>query len=141
MRGTVHLGNPESTVAVCTLSSMDLLDRIAGSELMEEIALAGRLLSENEGIDALIRSANSGNIRTVVLCGREVRGHLAGHSLLELHKNGIGPGGRIAGSASPHPVLESGQAEVDLFRGRVDIIDAIGETGLDDIGRLVRSAQ
>ncbi|HXW01890.1 MAG TPA: tetrahydromethanopterin S-methyltransferase subunit A, partial [Candidatus Nitrosotenuis sp.] len=51
-------GNPSSNVAICTLSSMNLLKEISNSDLMGKIILVGRLLSENKGIDALIRYVN-----------------------------------------------------------------------------------
>ena len=42
-------------IAICTLSSLNLLTQISEDKyLMEKIALVGRLLSENKGIDAII---------------------------------------------------------------------------------------
>src|SRR5215204_3721785 len=39
-------------IAICTLSSMDLLKEIKNNnEIMEKISIVGRLLSENKGID------------------------------------------------------------------------------------------
>jgi tetrahydromethanopterin S-methyltransferase subunit A len=44
------------TIAICVLSSMDFLQAIARSEdMMERILIVGRLLSENKGIDSLVR--------------------------------------------------------------------------------------
>ena len=51
---TFH-GNPDSAIAICTLSSLDLLRKIANSSLLNQISIAGRLLSENNGIDQIIR--------------------------------------------------------------------------------------
>ena len=53
-----YSGNPDSSTAVCTLSSIDLLKKFANSELMNNIAIAGRLLSENKGIDEIIKFVN-----------------------------------------------------------------------------------
>lgn len=125
----VFYGNASSAVAVCTLSSMNLLREIASSAMMERIALAGRLLSENKGIDALIRYVNKNpNITTIILCGKEVSGHRAGHSLLMVHRHGIDGDGRIVNSVSPDPVLTVTESEVAQFQRQTRIIDKIGET-------------
>lgn len=130
----VFYGNPASTVAVCTLSSMSLLREISSSSMMNNIALAGRLLSENRGIDELIRHVNKNpNLKTVILCGKEVAGHRAGHSLLLAHKCGIDKDGRIIGSTSPDPVLTVSESEVVQFQRQIRIIDKIGETRLNSI--------
>lgn len=125
----VFYGNPSSSVAICTLSSMNLLREIASSVMMERIALAGRLLSENKGIDALIRHVNKNpNITTIILCGKEVSGHRAGHSLLLVHRHGIDMNGRIINSVSPDPVLTVTESEVAQFQRQINIVDKIGET-------------
>src|SRR5581483_4005405 len=77
-------------VAICTLGSIDLLEEISKSEIMGKVAIAGRLLSENKGIDAIIDYAFAHpGLKRIVVCGREVKGHMAGHALLALHRNGI----------------------------------------------------
>lgn len=125
----VFYGNPSSSVAICTLSSMNLLREIASSVMMERIALAGRLLSENKGIDALIRHVNKNpNITTIILCGKEVSGHRAGHSLLLVHRHRIDMNGRIINSVSPDPVLTVTESEVAQFQRQINIVDKIGET-------------
>ena len=50
-----YLGNPTSSIAVCTLSSINLLKKFANSEILNKISIAGRLLSENKGIDSIIK--------------------------------------------------------------------------------------
>ena len=46
-----HVGEGK-TVAICTLSSIDLLETIAtNTDIMSRILVVGRLLSENRGID------------------------------------------------------------------------------------------
>lgn len=125
-------GNPESSVAVCTLSSMSMLREIASSDLLSRIAIAGRLLSENKGIDTMIRYVNKNpKISTLVLCGKEVAGHRAGHSLLCLHKYGI-DNGRIVNSVSPDPILSVSEEEVAEFQ-KIRIVDQIGTTSLTQV--------
>jgi len=102
----IYLGNSKASISVCTLSSMDLLKDISSSDIMNNVAIAGRLLSENKGIDQLVRNViQQKNIKTIFLCGIDVVGHKPGHSLLALHKNGIDNDGRILNSMSNDPVL------------------------------------
>ena len=136
----VYFGNQKSPITICTLSSMKLLKNISKSNLMNHIAAAGRLLSENKGIDSMIRYViSNNNIKTIILCGKEVWGHRAGHSLLALHRNGIDENNRIIDSASPEPMLSVTQNEVNKFRSQVKIINKIGETNFLQINRLINS--
>jgi len=130
----IFLGNNESSVAVCTLSSMDLLKEISSSDLMKKTAIAGRLLSENKGIDELIRSINKNhNIQTLIVCGKEVSGHKTGHALTSLYKYGIDNNGRIKNSYSPSPFLTVSKEDVERFQKQITLVDRIGETRLDKI--------
>lgn len=134
----VYFGNKQSSIAICTLSSINLLKEIANSNLLDKVAIAGRLLSENKGIDAIIRYVNSNkNIKKIILCGKDVLGHQAGHSLIQLKKNGIDQNGRIINSKSPRPFLEVTQEEVEQFRKQITIIDRTGKTVLLEIKKLV----
>ena len=136
----VYFGNQNSSIAICTLSSISLLKEISDSDLLDNIAIVGRLFSENKGIDALIRFVNSNkNIKTIILCGKEVWGHKTGDSLLALHENGIDNSGRIISSKSPDPVLEVSKDEVNKFRNQINIINKIGETNPVIIKTLVDS--
>jgi tetrahydromethanopterin S-methyltransferase subunit A len=127
----VYFGSSESNLAVCTLSSMKLLGEIANSSLMAKVNIAGRLLSENKGIDLLVRHVISdGKIRTIMLCGKDTAGHRPGHSLLCLYQNGMDKDGRIVGSQSPDPILSLTNVEVKRFQNQVRIIDKIGETSI-----------
>lgn len=128
-----------SSVAICTLSSIDLLERISRTvALMDKIAIAGRLLSENRGIDAMIEfTSRNPDLERIILCGKEVKGHRAGQALLSLAKNGAGPGGRIIGALGPYPILHSELKDVNTFRNRVQVVDLMGITKLETIMLLV----
>lgn len=130
----IFFGNPNSSVAVCTLSSLKLLKEIADSTLISKIAVVGRLLSENKGIDALVNYVISNkNIKTIFICGKDTSGHRSGHSLLNLYKNGVDSDGRIIGSSSPDPVLTLTQLQIDKFQKQVQLVDKIGETSISEI--------
>ncbi len=130
----IFLGNNESTIAVCTLSSMELLKEISNSDLMKKIAISGRLLSENKGIDELVRNIiKNPNLQTLIVCGKEVSGHKTGHALVSLYKYGIDDNSRIINSHSPSPFLTVSKQDVEKFQRQITLVDRIGETRLDRI--------
>ena len=132
------VGNHTSNVAICTLSSIDLLKEISQSGVMEKITIAGRLLSENKGIDELVRFVNQHpRLDTIIVCGKEVIGHRTGHALFCLHRFGTDHNNRIINSMSPDPVLSVSKKEIIQFQNQVKLIDKIGETHLTNITPLV----
>lgn len=127
-------GNSKSNVAICTLSSVELLQKILKSNIMEKIAIVGRLLSENKGIDELLLYVNKNpNLSTIVICGKEVIGHKSGHALMCLYKYGIDENMRIINCLSPDPVLSVSKEKVERFRNQIKIINIIGETNIQNI--------
>lgn len=133
-----YLGNPDSSIAICTLSSMDLLKKISNSELLNHISIAGRLLSENKGIDSIIKYLNQNKkIKTLIVCGKEVWGHKAGHSLIKLYENGINEHGKIIRSLSPDPFLTSTKSEINYFQNEINLVNIINETNLETIKKYV----
>ena len=133
-----YLGNNRSHIAVCTLSSIDLLKNIVNSDIFNRISIVGRLLSENKGIDSIIKYVNQNeNIKTIIVCGKEVWGHKAGHSLFQLYHNGIDINGRIIESYSPDPVLTVTRKQVNYFQKEITLVNLINETNLDRIKNLV----
>jgi tetrahydromethanopterin S-methyltransferase subunit A len=124
-----YLGNPNSAIAVCTLSSIDLLKNFANSEILNKISIVGRLLSENKGIDSIIKYVNKNpQVSTIIVCGKEVWGHKSGHSLFELHKNGIDQNNRIINSISPDPYLTVSELEIKYFQDKINLVNLINET-------------
>lgn len=133
------VGNHTSKIAICTLSSIDLLKEISQSNMMEKIAIVGRLLSENKGIDELVRFVNyNPRLDTIIVCGKEVTGHRTGHALFCLHKYGTDQNNRIINSTSPDPVLTVSKKEIIQFQNQVKLIDKIGETHLTNSTSLIQ---
>ncbi len=129
-----YQGNPDSTIAVCTLSSLDLLKKIANSDILQHISIVGRLLSENKGIDLIIRHVNQNKkIKTIIVCGKEVWGHEAGHSLFKLYKNGIDNNRRIINSNSPDPFLTVTKSQINYFQNEITLVNMINETNFSKI--------
>jgi tetrahydromethanopterin S-methyltransferase subunit A len=137
-----HIGKGGKEIAICTLSSIHLLEDIyRTSEVMDKILLVGRLLSENRGIDAIIKfTLTHPELHYIIVCGKEVRGHQAGQALVSLYENGINnnkTGERIiVGAKGPNPVLASSWEEINAFRKQIiRIYDLIG---VSDIGQIMK---
>ncbi len=124
-----YLGNSKSSVAICTLSSIDLLKNFANSKFLNEISIVGRLLSENKGIDSVIKYVNQNpQVNSIIVCGKEVWGHKSGHSLFELHKNGVDRNGKIINSTSPDPYLKVSISEIKYFQENIRLVNMINQT-------------
>jgi tetrahydromethanopterin S-methyltransferase subunit A len=129
-----YLGNG-SRIAICTLSSIKLLIEISNdTKLMNKVALVGRLLSENKGIDKIINYClTNTELSHLIVCGKDGRGHRAGQSLITLSNKGITKEGKIIMSKSPYPHLVSSYEDVQTFRDRITIHNLIEETNLNSI--------
>ncbi len=137
--GESYCGNPNSSIAVCTLSSIDLLKNFANSEILNHISIAGRLLSENKGIDSIIKYVyKNQKITTIIVCGKEVWGHKAGHSLFQLHKNGVDKNNRIINSTSPDPYLTVSESQIQYFQNNITLVNLINETDFETILNKIR---
>ena len=113
-----------SKVSVCTLSNIDLLIKISKSDLMNSLLVAGRLHSENKGIDKMINYCVAHpQLQYVILCGKDTVGHYPGNALIKLIENGVDSDGRIKGSISPSPFICSDNADVEKFKKQITIID------------------
>jgi tetrahydromethanopterin S-methyltransferase subunit A len=129
-----YLGNGRR-FAICTLSSIKLLIEISNdTKLMNKVAIVGRLLSENNGIDKIIKYClTEKELVHLIVCGKDGAGHRPGNSLIALSVNGITKEGKIIMSKSPYPYLVSSYEEVQTFRDRITIHNLIEETNLNSI--------
>ena len=96
----------------------------------ENVAIYGRLKTENIGIEKIVANVISNpHIRFVLVCGDDIRGHRSGNSLLCLHKNGINENHRIIDAPGAIPFIENlTEKAINRFRDQVEIIDFIGES-------------
>jgi tetrahydromethanopterin S-methyltransferase subunit A len=131
-------GNGE-TVAICTLSDMGLLrDIISSPDIMSKVFVAGRLLSENRGIDDVLATVHdSPRLRYLILCGRDGKGHRPGQALISLYKFGITDDGYIVGANGSNPILKSTKEEISFFRTRIEIVDLIGNRDISQIEQVL----
>lgn len=136
----IFFGNPESNIAICTLSSIDLLKKITNSNIMKEIAIVGRLFSENKGIDSLVKFLLSNKkIDTIILCGKDTLGHKPGYSLLCLYENGMDENHKIINSSSPYPILTITREQVTNFQEQVKIINKIDEISILELKNIIKN--
>ncbi len=131
VRGDYSVGDPDSRVAVVTLASQF---RVEGA------AICGPCKTENLGVEKVVANViSNSNIRFLLVCGSESRGHLPGDTILALHKNGIDESGRILGSKGAIPFIENLPPEaVSRFQRQVEVIDLIGISDVEEIARQVR---
>lgn len=133
-----YLGNPDSSIAVCTLSNIDLLKKFADSKILNHVSIVGRLLSENKGIDAIVEYVNKNQkIKTIIVCGKDVWGHKSGHSLFELHKNGVDENSRIINSTSPDPYLTVSKSKIQYFQNNITLVNLINESDFQTIANKI----
>ena len=134
-----YISNYNSSICICTLSSIKLLKEIKNSKIIDNIAVVGRLFTENKGIDSIIKYVNQNKkIKTIIVCGKDVWGHKSGHSLFELHKNGIDNNNRIINSTSPDPFLTVSKFEIKYFQKQITLVNLINETNIELINNKIQ---
>lgn len=130
IQGDFHSGKAESPVAVATM----------GSHLDEQgicdagAAICGSCKTENLGLEKVIANIISNpNIRFLLLCGTEVKGHLSGQTLAALHANGVDKG-KVVGAQGAIPFIENvDDAAIKRFQEQIEIVN-IMET--EDLGQI-----
>ena len=120
-------GNDYSPAAVVVILTYDYdkipkeIEDLVRLGVESGAALSGTLQTENIGIEKVICNiiANP-NIRYIVLCGPESKGHLTGEALMCLLKNGIDEKKKIIGTEAPTPYLFNLPKEyIDRFRKQI----------------------
>jgi tetrahydromethanopterin S-methyltransferase subunit A len=124
--GHFMLGNGQSAVAVCTLSSTALIDQLD----TQYVAIIGRVYTANIGLEKMIRNVVSNpKLRYLVLCGKESPVFKVGEALLMLRDNGLDDAGKIIGATGANAELVNLPREtVATFLEQITLIDCIGET-------------
>ncbi|HZD42473.1 MAG TPA: tetrahydromethanopterin S-methyltransferase subunit A, partial [Methanomicrobiales archaeon] len=129
-KGDFRSGDANNPTAVVTM----------GSHLDEQgicdagAAICGSCKTENLGIEKVIANIISNpNIRFLVTCGTEVKGHLSGQTMKALHKNGVKEG-RVVGAEGAIPFIENLTDEhIKRWQEQVEVVD-IMET--EDFGAI-----
>jgi len=124
VEGRYKVGNEKSPIAVCTNATVE------GIKLdMKKIAICGKCVTENIGIEKMIQNVVSNpNIRYLLLCGRESKGHFVSQAMVALKENGIDKQKRIVGAKGNTPFLKGiDESQIERFRQQIEIINLIGE--------------
>lgn len=136
--GEFIVGNPEGSVAICTLASHELPAAVISGNAA--VAIAGKCDTENIGVEKVVLNilANR-NIRWLIVCGQESEGHCSGDALLKLKEHGTDATMRIQQTTSRRPVLKNlTMLDVASFRQQVEIINLVGCADADAVGAAVR---
>ena len=134
--GDFVVGNVESPVAVVTLGKTLPLDK-------ELVAVYGPDKTENLGIEKVVANVISNpNIRFLVLCGPEVRGHMSGDTLRALYANGIDENNRVKGAKGAVPYIENISVKaIERFQEQVELIDLIDQEDVGVIEERIRECK
>ena len=92
------------------------------------IAIYGPLKTENIGIEKIVANIISNpNIRYLIICGDDIKGHRSGSSLISLHKNGIDNKNKIINAPGAIPYIENlKKGALNRFKKQIQIIDLLG---------------
>jgi tetrahydromethanopterin S-methyltransferase subunit A len=130
VKGDFISGDANSPVAIVTM----------GSHLDEKglcdagAALCGSCKTENLGLEKVIANiiANP-NIRFMLCCGTEVKGHLAGQTMIALHKGGVKEG-RVVGAEGAIPFIENlTDAHIKRFQEQIECVNIMES---EDLGAI-----
>lgn len=134
IEGRYWVGEKTSQIAVCTNASIDEI-----KINLDRIAIIGKCVTENIGIEKIIQNVVSNqNIRYLVLCGRESKGHFVSQAIEALKKNGIDKNKRIIGAKGNMPYLRGVDRKlIERFREQVEIVNLVGETESSKIEKII----
>ena len=130
VQGDFHTGDAQSCVGVVTM----------GSHLDEQgicdagAAIAGSCKTENLGLEKVIANVISNpNIRFILFCGTEVKGHLSGQTFGALHKGGV-KDGRVVGAEGAIPFIENlSDSHIKRFQEQTEIVNIMESEDLNAI--------
>jgi tetrahydromethanopterin S-methyltransferase subunit A len=135
--GAYAVGDPRAAVAVCCLTSGELIQPMAR---MPGVAIAGRVQTPNLGIEKIILNVTANPaIRFLLVCGKESAIFHPGQALRSLFQNGVDGSRRIVAAIGHLPVLNNiPPARVDAFRRQVELVDCTGELDVTRLSAAVR---
>jgi tetrahydromethanopterin S-methyltransferase subunit A len=105
----------------------------------KNIAIYGSLKTENIGIEKIVANVISNpNIRLLLICGDDIRGHKPGKSLICLFKYGIDENNKIINAPGAIPYIENLNIDaIKRFRNQIKIIDCINETDSMKLDKII----
>lgn len=129
VEGNYLTGNPTGKVAVCTLTTNDLMEPVSK---WDEVAIAGKVYTPNLGIEKIILNViSNSNIRFLLLCGKDSPVFHAGQALQSMFHSGINKEKRIINAIGHFPVLRNiSKGKIEQFLQQIELIDCTGETDI-----------
>lgn len=136
--GAYVVGDRHGPVAICTLTSHQLFTSLAH---LPGVAIAGRAYSANLGIEKMIANVIANpSIRFLLICGKESPYFQAGQALEALFVHGVTPEGHIVNATGHMPELHhTPPNRIDHFRKQVELVNCIGETGIESLAATVQA--
>jgi tetrahydromethanopterin S-methyltransferase subunit A len=130
--GAYVVGNPTAPVAVCTLTSNELMQSVV---TLPGVAIAGRVYTPNLGIEKIILNVTANPaIRFLLLCGKESPVFHPAQALRLLLSEGVTAEKRIISAEGHVPVLNNlTHTRIETFRRQIELIDHTGETRMEVI--------
>lgn len=121
VKGEYETGDPKSCVAVATCGS-----HFGAWVIKAGAGIQGPFKTENLGLEKIVANVISNpNIRFLIICGSEVKGHISGDALVALYKFGI-KDGRIINAKGAIPFIENLDANaIKRFQEQVQIVEMI----------------
>ena len=134
LEGRYKVGNPDSPVAICTMATVDM------EFPMDKIAIAGKCVTENMGIEKIVKNTISNpHIRYMVICGKVPMGNFVDNAIISLIDNGVDSEGRIIGAKGGIPVVKNlSREEIERFRKQVTPVSMPGET---DVAKVMEKVE
>ncbi len=136
--GSYEIIRFEAPVAICTLNSKDLMDKIVDIG-HSRVSIVGTMNTENLGIERVVKNLSTNpNVRFLILCGDDSEqkiGHLPGQSLVSLFENGVNPEKmRIIGAKGKRPLLKNVDiSSINQIKEQVKLINLVGCSDLNKI--------
>lgn len=129
--GNYMVFNQKGKIAVCTLTSVNLMDKI----FTNEIAVVGTVMTPNLGIERIILNIISNpNIRHLVVCGKDSPVFKAGQAFECLFKYGIDKEKRIINAEGHFPVLKNlSEDKISHFLNQVEFTNIKDENEIEII--------
>ncbi len=134
-QGEYIVGQKAASVAISTLGSDELPSALITTLGKEGLAIVGKTHTENIGIEKIIKNTvTNPDIRFLILCGKDTRGHMPGQSLISLITHGVNHEKRIVNATGQRPVLKNLDfSEIEHFREQVEILNLISVEDLSAI--------
>ena len=134
--GDYIIGNPEGSIAVCTLTSVEIMKPLVANN---RVAIAGRLVTVNLGIEKIIRNVVSNpNIRYLLVCGKDSPVFHTAQGVRCLIDKGVDEQKRIVDAMGHYPVLRNVDLEqIELFRRQCELLDYTDESDVKEISAAI----